>query len=295
MTIQQLQYLLEVYHSGSISLAAQKLYVAQSSVSGAISTLERELGYPLFTRSRKGVSPTPEGLRVLEQASRICESCRIITERTASNRQTRIGASPHPATCEAFMRLTEEYAAQRDMSFSLLSTPGPMAVEKLSMFDLDLGLLLIQSCSMPAIESMMHTKRLHWTQLRTIPFVLRIGPGHRLYKQRRITPADLIDDTVVDTFYGGTVYSDFVKSKMYIDPNRVMPVSEQSARFELVRRGIAYSMGPKLPDRINEQYGFRSIPVSGVHYHLIAAMPDDRPSPEIERFLTLLMEEMADV
>ncbi|MBO5917233.1 MAG: LysR family transcriptional regulator, partial [Oscillospiraceae bacterium] len=39
MTIQQLQYLQEVYRAGSILQAAKNLYVAQSSISSSISAL----------------------------------------------------------------------------------------------------------------------------------------------------------------------------------------------------------------------------------------------------------------
>ena len=58
MTFQQLQYLLEVSRTGSISGAAKNLFLAQSSVSASISNLEEELGFPIFIRSKKGVIPT---------------------------------------------------------------------------------------------------------------------------------------------------------------------------------------------------------------------------------------------
>ncbi|MBR6503909.1 MAG: LysR family transcriptional regulator, partial [Firmicutes bacterium] len=44
MTIQQLKYVAAVEQYGSISKAAQKLYVSQPSVSAAIHALEEELG-----------------------------------------------------------------------------------------------------------------------------------------------------------------------------------------------------------------------------------------------------------
>ena len=46
MTIQQLEYLLEVNRAGSITAAAKNLFVTQSSVSCAVGALEAELGIP---------------------------------------------------------------------------------------------------------------------------------------------------------------------------------------------------------------------------------------------------------
>ena len=65
MTIQQLQYVLEVYRAGSVSQAAKNLFVGQSSVSVSITNLEKELGYPIFTRSKNGVALTPQGRDVV--------------------------------------------------------------------------------------------------------------------------------------------------------------------------------------------------------------------------------------
>lgn len=48
MTFQQLQYLLEVNRTGSFTAAAKNLYVTQSSVSNAITTLENEIGTPIL-------------------------------------------------------------------------------------------------------------------------------------------------------------------------------------------------------------------------------------------------------
>lgn len=52
MTDQQIQCFLAVVRSGSISGAAQALYVTQPAASRCIRTLEEELGYPLFRRGK---------------------------------------------------------------------------------------------------------------------------------------------------------------------------------------------------------------------------------------------------
>jgi len=51
----------EVAKSGSITKAAEKLFVSQSAVSQAIMQLEDKIGGRLFDRSVRGVTPTAEG------------------------------------------------------------------------------------------------------------------------------------------------------------------------------------------------------------------------------------------
>ena len=51
----------EVHRAGSITAAAARLGISQPSVSERIVRLEGELGTPLFTRSVRGVTPTPAG------------------------------------------------------------------------------------------------------------------------------------------------------------------------------------------------------------------------------------------
>ena len=73
MTVQQLQYVLEVNKAGSITKAAKNLFISPSSISSAIASLEKELGYPIFARSWQGVELTPKGRQVLDHATYICE------------------------------------------------------------------------------------------------------------------------------------------------------------------------------------------------------------------------------
>ena len=61
MTLDQINYVLEIERTGSINKAAANLFITQSAQSLAIPNLERELGQPIFVRSSRGVFPTPYG------------------------------------------------------------------------------------------------------------------------------------------------------------------------------------------------------------------------------------------
>ncbi|MCM3113735.1 LysR family transcriptional regulator [Neobacillus sp. MER 74] len=68
MKIEQLEYMVEIAKTGSLSKAAANLNITLSAVSQSISNLESELGILLFHRSHLGATPTPEGLIILKKA-----------------------------------------------------------------------------------------------------------------------------------------------------------------------------------------------------------------------------------
>lgn len=71
MQLNQFRYLIAVDKYGSISRAAQELYISQSTISISLIRLEEELGAVLLNRSKRGVSLTAEGKTVLECAQAI--------------------------------------------------------------------------------------------------------------------------------------------------------------------------------------------------------------------------------
>ncbi|WP_228728216.1 LysR family transcriptional regulator [Brevibacillus composti] len=71
MTLAQLQVFVAVAEAKNVTKAADTLGFTQSAVSQMIQSLEKELGIPLFHRSRKGVIPTNIGERMLRQAREI--------------------------------------------------------------------------------------------------------------------------------------------------------------------------------------------------------------------------------
>lgn len=79
LTLRQLEYLVAVGETGSITRAADRLNVSPPSISSAITQLEDELGISLFVRQHaQGLSLTQGGQRVSEQARRVLIGAREI-------------------------------------------------------------------------------------------------------------------------------------------------------------------------------------------------------------------------
>ena len=73
MTIQDLRYFVEIAKEKNFSAAAKNLYVTEATISHQILKLEKQLGYPLFERSRRNVSITPAGAQLFPKACQVLE------------------------------------------------------------------------------------------------------------------------------------------------------------------------------------------------------------------------------
>lgn len=78
MRIDYLEYLLEVDKCQSISRAAQKLYIGQTTLSSLVRDMEKEMGFPIFKRIHSGVETTEKGREFLKLADSICMKYRQI-------------------------------------------------------------------------------------------------------------------------------------------------------------------------------------------------------------------------
>ena len=74
MNINHLYYFVEAVKLSSINKAAKSLFITQSSLSGALTALEKELGLKLIYRTYNGISLTKEGKVVFEDAVNILKT-----------------------------------------------------------------------------------------------------------------------------------------------------------------------------------------------------------------------------
>lgn len=71
MEIRQIQFFLSIVETGSFSAAADEHYISQSSLSKVIIALEKELGFPVFDRSKRKVALTEAGEAFVEHARQL--------------------------------------------------------------------------------------------------------------------------------------------------------------------------------------------------------------------------------
>ena len=84
LTTQQLQYLIEIERTRSVSQAAANLYMGQPNLSRILRDTEAALGFDIFERTRKGVRPTEKGEQFLQHARNMLREADFI-ERMGPN------------------------------------------------------------------------------------------------------------------------------------------------------------------------------------------------------------------
>ena len=295
MTIQQLQYILEVQRTGSVTKAAKALFVTPSSVSCAIAALEKELEISIFQRSYRGVTPTEEGKRVLQCAQTICEQHRIM-----QGKEDRVGNMVYLETARyyplshAFAKLAEEYVGS-GVSFSH-RTRVSYQEGRLSRGEVDLVMFLKPFVRPRTPNIVLKQKNLVWTIRKEIPYVIRIGPGHRLYHKENLVPEDFNGDVMIDTPDALVVNSGMLKSYVDVDPERVVLESDRTTRFDMLCRGVGFMPGDKFPEELDRKYGFRNVYLDGMYYAMVSVLNADLPvRPEVQRYLELVDEELSTI
>lgn len=182
MTLQQLRYVVEVAASGSITAAAAHLFIAQPSLSKAISELESEMGIIIFERTARGVVPTDDGTRFLSYARQVVEQADLLeSQYKSSNPPRRVFAvsSQHYAfVVNAFVELVREYGAAR-YEFSLREGTTFGIIEDVRLQRSELGVLYRNNFNREVLTSAIRAAELRFEPLFTARehvFVSRQNP-----------------------------------------------------------------------------------------------------------------------
>ena len=81
MTLQQLKYAITVAQTGTITEAAEKLYISQPSLTNAIHELEKEMNIEIFTRTNKGIIVSKDGEDFLGYARQVLEQAEVLEDK----------------------------------------------------------------------------------------------------------------------------------------------------------------------------------------------------------------------
>jgi DNA-binding transcriptional LysR family regulator len=117
----QLEYFLVLSKIGSITQAADALFLTRQALSGSIKGLEQELGAPLFVRSKSGVELTEIGKKVEEfagqqmlQWQKLVEQAHLLT----SKKVIRVGTHLMHLDTASINAITEFQETEPDIKFT---------------------------------------------------------------------------------------------------------------------------------------------------------------------------------
>lgn len=147
MLMRQLEYLSALARECHFGRAAEACNVSQPALSASIRRLEKELGVQIVQRGQKFEGFTPEGKLVLLWAQRIHAEQDALQNALASMRGglsgvLRIGAIPTALTVASLLT-TPLHEQHPQVTVSLESTSSREIVQRLSEFDLDIGMTYV--------------------------------------------------------------------------------------------------------------------------------------------------------
>lgn len=241
MTIRHLKIFAAVCEEGSITKAGQRLFVAQPTVSFAVSELEKYYGTKLFDRISKRLYLTDAGRRLLPYAQHIVSMFdEMETEiRDWENSGTlRVGASVTIGNC-LLPELLKSFAAYKPGVNVEVRVDNSGEIEK-AVLDNRIDLGLIEGISRnPFIIS-----ESFWDD----ELVLLFAPGHRWAAQPAVKPAELKDELFLMREHGSGG-REFVESALLLHGIEIKPAWESistQAIVQAVANGFGVAVLPLL-------------------------------------------------
>lgn len=194
MTLIQLKYIVEVAESGTISKAAEKLYIAQPSLTAAIKELEAEFGITIFSRTNKGVILTAEGEEFLGYARQVISQTNLMEERycgaTPVRHQFCVSTQHYSFAVEAFVKLLKEYGGD-EYDFRIRETQTYEIIEDVAKLKSEVGVLFLNQFNETVLRKLFKEHNLKFTTLFIAKPHVFVGAENPLARKKYVTLEDL--------------------------------------------------------------------------------------------------------
>ncbi len=194
MTLQQLRYVVTVAETGTITEAANKLYISQPSLTNAIHELEKEMNIVIFNRTNKGISLSKEGDDFLGYARQVLEQASILEERYKENsggkKQFCVSTQHYSFAVNAFVDLIQEYG-QEAYDFSLRETQTYEIIEDVAKMRSEIGILFLNDFNESVIRKILKSHDLAFHPLFVAKPHVFISRNHPLAKKKVVTNQNL--------------------------------------------------------------------------------------------------------
>lgn len=276
---------------GSFSKAAMKLFISAPAVIKQMNALEKELGFPVFTRTHQGITLTPSGKILYNEAKLLLSH---FQEAVASARRMaapeekalRVGTSIFKPF-QPFMQLWDQYTASfpgcalqivpfADDHNTISSTVASLG----SRFD-----FLIAACNSKA-----WLEQVSFYELWEDPFCAAVPRQHPLAGKKQLAPEDFQGQTLYLFAKGDAPSVDAVWDALETVPN-LSVIATSYYDMDLFNRAAGENrIIISIQAWAHVHPSFASLPVSWdltTPYGLLYAK---RPGPQVKKFLRCLEE-----
>lgn len=295
MNIKHLGYFVEIVSCGSLSQAAERVYVTQSALSRAVSQLEQQFDCRLLERTTKGVVPTPQGYALLQRAQRILQESQAMAEDlklpgTALRGRVRL-AMPmglrNRLTRPLVQRMRQAYPQLR---IEITETTSRGARAALDEGSVDLAVL---------------TESERAGRLSTVPLftdrLCLVGPGSSALSMGRAVPTAALGTLPLVLLRAPNnlrAVVDRILRRLRVDTPPALEVSSSQLALSLVADGHGYTVLPRstvesMADGMAGRHELRLAPLGKLALTWMVAVPQDRPVPQGARIMAQLLHELA--
>ncbi len=295
MTLQQLKYAVTVAECGTISAAAEKLFISQPSLTTAIRELESEMGVTIFSRTNRGVIVSREGEEFLGYARQILSQAQLLQERFSGRAQGEkrfaVSSQHFNFTVLAFSRLVQNFRGPR-YSFHFRETTTYEVLEDVSQLRSEVGILALNEDNERFLRRMFGKLGLEFTELKRVQAELFVSAEHPLAGRRFVTVEDVRPYPCI-TFEQGEHNGQFFfegLSAVAAQSHKTICVRERATEYQLLRALNGFSPDVGVSAMYREE--FVSLPLEPKQFHTIGYIlrRDVTPSPMTLEYIQALRE-----
>lgn len=194
MTLQQLKYAVTAADKGTMSEAANLLFIAQPSLTNSIKELEKELGITIFHRTNKGIIISNEGNEFLGYARQVLQQMNMLEEKYIDNGNHKqifsVSTQHYSFAVSAFVNLIRTFG-NKNYDFTLRETETYEIIEDVSNFRSEVGILYLSDENESVISRIIEKNGLKFDELFTARPHVFISSHHPLACREVILPDEL--------------------------------------------------------------------------------------------------------
>lgn len=242
MNLTHLKYIVEVEKTGSITKAAQNLYMGQPNLSKAIKELEEEMGITIFKRTTKGVEPTKKGSEFLEYAKKLLSQIDELESIFKPNDDsTRMNiAVPRATYCSiAFTRFMNSLRAEDKIKIYFRETDAITSINDVAAGDSDIAVIRFQDMYRDYFTSLISDKGLDFRMLHQFEMKVLMSEKHPLAKYSDIPYHMLSEFTEIcngDYEVKGISVSKIKRNAQINAPSKSICIYDRGSQLDLLQR-----------------------------------------------------------
>lgn len=243
MNIQHLKYAVEVEKTGSITQAAERLYMSQPNLSKAIRELESTLDMSLFKRSSKGLVATKKGQEFLAYAKNILDQIEEMEELYRPDRKKvqRFSVSIPRASyiTHAFTSFVKRLDPAKTIDINFHETNSMETINNIAEGECNLGIIRYHTAHERYYFSLLDEKGMKYKPLLEYIYLALMSKSHPLASKDTLHYDDL--NEYVEIMHGDLMVPFLTVSEMKKteqtghSKNRIY-VYERGSQFDLLRK-----------------------------------------------------------